>query len=61
LSCKFIAEWRARVASDLDWSDVPNLSRLSLIGAANGGARASPNQLSFYYLFDIKRLVFQAL
>ena len=27
----------------------------------NGGARASPNQLSFYYLFDIKRLVFQAL
>jgi len=37
LSCKFIAEWRARVASDLDWSDVPNLSRLSLIGAANGG------------------------
>jgi hypothetical protein len=27
----------------------------------SGGARASPNQLSFYYLFDIKRLVFQAL
>jgi hypothetical protein len=27
----------------------------------SGGARASPNQLSFYYRIDIKRLIFKGL
>jgi hypothetical protein len=40
---------------------MPAMHEVPTMVQENGGARASPNQLSFYYLFDIKRLVFQAL